>query len=96
LSINENETRKLLNFLIEKVPREIAITVASTTLGKNLLFYMKICFFVLDPWEALDRVLSNKITNQLAESTWIPHDLVIDLGHIPVHHPAASFAHKSV
>ncbi len=35
LSINENETRKLLNFLIEKVPREIAVTVASGTLGKN-------------------------------------------------------------
>jgi hypothetical protein len=50
----------------------------------------------LDPWEALNRVLSNKITTQLAESTWIPHDLVIDLCHIPFHHPAASFAHKSV
>ncbi|CAF3860059.1 unnamed protein product, partial [Rotaria sordida] len=32
LSINEHETRKLLNFLIEKVPREAAVTVASTTL----------------------------------------------------------------
>ncbi|CAF3032506.1 unnamed protein product [Rotaria socialis] len=80
LSINENETRKLLNFLIEKVPREATVTIASST---------------LDPWDALDRILSNKITTQLAESTWISHDLVIDLCHIPVHHPAASFAHKS-
>jgi hypothetical protein len=80
LSINESETRKLLNFLIERVPREIAATVATST---------------LDPWEALDRILSHKITNQLAESTWIPHDLVIDLCHVPVHHPAAAFAHKS-
>jgi hypothetical protein len=38
LSINENETRKLLNFLIEKVPREIAITAASTTLGMDLFY----------------------------------------------------------
>ncbi|CAF2148333.1 unnamed protein product [Rotaria magnacalcarata] len=80
LSINENETRKLLNFLIEKVPREATVTIASST---------------LDPWDALDRILSNKITTQLTESTWISHDLVIDLCHIPVHHPAASFAHKS-
>ncbi|CAF2471066.1 unnamed protein product [Rotaria sp. Silwood2] len=80
LSINENETRKLLNFLIEKVPRETAVTVASTT---------------LDPWDALDRILSHRITTQLAESTWISHDLVIDLCYIPFHHPAASFAHKS-
>ncbi|CAF1128556.1 unnamed protein product [Rotaria sp. Silwood1] len=64
LSINENETRKLLNFLIEKVPREAVVTVASTT---------------LDPWDALDRILSHKITTQLTESTWISHDLVIDL-----------------
>lgn len=34
LSINETETRKLLNFLIEKVPREAVVSVASTTLGK--------------------------------------------------------------
>jgi hypothetical protein len=34
MSINENETRKLLNFLIEKVPREIAVSVASTILGE--------------------------------------------------------------
>ncbi|UJR30176.1 hypothetical protein I4U23_017716 [Adineta vaga] len=80
LSINEHETRKLLNFLIEKVPREIAVSVASTT---------------LDPWDALDRIVSNKITNQLTESTWIPYDLVLDLCHIPFHHPAAAFAHKS-
>jgi hypothetical protein len=58
------------------------------------IFLLKKSF--LDPWEALDRILSHKITNQLVESTWIPHDLVIDLCHIPVHHPAASFAHQSV
>lgn len=50
----------------------------------------------VDPWEALDRILSRKITQQLAESIWMPHDLVIDLCHVPVHHPAAGFAHKSV
>ncbi|CAF0980785.1 unnamed protein product [Adineta steineri] len=80
LSINESEARKLLNFLIEKVPREIAVSIASTT---------------LDPWEVLDRVLSNKITTQLAESTWIPHDLITNFCHIPFHHSAAPFAHKS-
>ncbi|CAF1492965.1 unnamed protein product, partial [Adineta ricciae] len=80
LSINEYETRKLLNFLIEKVPREVAVTIASTT---------------LDPWDALDRVISNKITTQLTDSTWIAHDLVFDLCHVPFFHPAAAFAHKS-
>ncbi|CAF3928301.1 unnamed protein product [Rotaria sp. Silwood1] len=71
LSINEHETRKLLNCLIEKVPRE-------------------------DPWEALERILSNKIISQLSDSTWVPHDLVIDLCNIPTYHPAASFPHKSL
>ncbi|CAF0801276.1 unnamed protein product [Adineta steineri] len=80
LSINESEARKLLNFLIEKVPREIAVSIASTT---------------LDPWEVLDRVLSNKITTQLAESTWVPHDLITNFCHIPFYHSAAPFAHKS-
>ncbi|CAF1303662.1 unnamed protein product [Adineta ricciae] len=80
LSINEHETRKLLNFLIEKVPREVAVTIASTT---------------LDPWDALDRVISNRITTQLTDSTWIAHDLVLDLCHVPFFHPAAAFAHKS-
>ena len=50
----------------------------------------------LDPWDALDRILSHRITNQLATSTWIPHDLVNDLCRVQVHHPAAPFAHKSV
>lgn len=80
LSINENETRKLLNFLIEKVPREIAVTVASTA---------------LDPWDALERALTNKITTELSNSTWIPHDLIVDLCQVTTRHPAASFAHKS-
>ncbi|CAF1330196.1 unnamed protein product [Rotaria sordida] len=71
LSINEHETRKLLNCLIEKVPRE-------------------------DPWEALERILSNKIISQLSDSTWVPHDLVIDLCNIPTYHPAGSFPHKSL
>ncbi|CAF4366997.1 unnamed protein product, partial [Adineta steineri] len=58
----------------------IAVSIASTT---------------LDPWEVLDRVLSNKITTQLAESTWIPHDLITNFCHIPFYHSAAPFAHKS-
>ena len=50
----------------------------------------------IDPWDALDRVISNKITTQLTDSTWIAHDLVLDLSHVPFFHPAAAFAHKSV
>lgn len=55
---------------------------------------MRISF--ADPWEALDRFLSRKITTELTNSTWMPHDLVIELCQVPVHHPAAAFAHKSV
>ncbi|CAF1321216.1 unnamed protein product, partial [Didymodactylos carnosus] len=79
LSVNENEARKLLNFLIESVPKEISIVASTST--------------TLDPWEILEKKLSAKLTVQLTNQTWIPYNLV-GFSDVTFSHSAAAFAHR--